>query len=61
MVALVRAGADPLLRDKEGLTCVMVAAAFEHKRVLAYLLAKLGACVRERERTRQGPSSKLRA
>ena len=43
VVALVLAGADPLLRDKEGLTCVMVAAAFEHKRCLAYLLAKLGA------------------
>jgi len=42
VVALVLAGADPLLRDKEGLTCVMVAAAFEHKRCLAYLLAKLG-------------------
>jgi len=42
VVVLIRAGADPLSCDKEGLNCVMVAAAFEHAQCLAYILAKLG-------------------
>ena len=42
VVVLIRAGADPLSCDKEGLNCVMVAAAFEHPQCLAYILAKLG-------------------
>jgi len=42
VVILIRAGADPLLKDKEGLNCVMVATAFEHTQCLAYILAKLG-------------------
>ena len=43
VVVLIRAGADPLIKDKEGLNCVMVASAFEHSQCLAYILAKLGA------------------
>ena len=42
VILLIRAGANPLLRDKEGLNCVMVATAFEHTQCLAYILAKLG-------------------
>ena len=42
VIVLIRAGADPLVRDSEGLNCVMVAAAFEHAQCLAYILAKLG-------------------
>lgn len=42
VVVLIQAGADPLLKDKEGLNCVMVATAFEHTQCLAYILAKLG-------------------
>lgn len=42
VVVLIRAGADPLIKDKEGLNCVMVASAFEHSQCLAYILAKLG-------------------
>ena len=46
VVVLIQAGADPLLKDKEGLNCVMVATAFEHTQCLAYILAKLGLFVR---------------
>jgi len=40
VITLIRHGADPLIADKEGLNCVMVAAAFEHAHVLSYILAK---------------------
>lgn len=39
-VLLVRAGADPALRDAEGCACLHLAAQFGHTAVVAYLVAR---------------------
>lgn len=36
----MRAGADPTIRDCEGLTCIHLAAQFGHTPIVAYLVAK---------------------
>lgn len=37
---LIRAGADPSLRDSEGFACIHLAAQFGHTGIVAYLVAK---------------------
>lgn len=37
---LIRAGADPSLRDSEGFSCIHLAAQFGHTAIVAYLVAK---------------------
>ncbi|XP_011694791.1 PREDICTED: palmitoyltransferase ZDHHC17 isoform X1 [Wasmannia auropunctata] len=40
VVILMRAGADPTLRDSEGFSCIHLAAQFGHTAIVAYLVAK---------------------
>ncbi|KAL7294773.1 hypothetical protein TKK_0011708 [Trichogramma kaykai] len=40
VVILMRAGADPMLKDAEGNSCIHLAATFGHTAVVAYLVAK---------------------
>ena len=40
VVILMRAGADPTLRDCEGSSCIHLAAQFGHTAIVAYLVAK---------------------
>ncbi|KMQ92184.1 palmitoyltransferase zdhhc17 [Lasius niger] len=40
VVVLMRAGADPTLRDSEGFSCIHLAAQFGHTAIVAYLVAK---------------------
>lgn len=40
VVILMRAGADPTLRDSEGFSCIHLAALFGHTAIVAYLVAK---------------------
>ncbi|XP_043259622.1 palmitoyltransferase Hip14 isoform X2 [Colletes gigas] len=40
VVLLMRAGADPTLRDSEGFSCIHLAAQFGHTSIVAYLVAK---------------------
>ncbi|KAK0090909.1 hypothetical protein PV325_000075 [Microctonus aethiopoides] len=39
-IILMKAGADPTLRDSEGYACIHLAAQFGHTRIVAYLIAK---------------------
>lgn len=40
VVILMRAGADPTLRDSEGFSCIHLATLFGHTAIVAYLVAK---------------------
>ena len=40
VVILMRAGADPNLKDYEGSSCIHLAAQFGHTAICAYLIAK---------------------
>lgn len=40
VVILMRAGADPTLRDGEGASCIHLAAQFGHTAIVAYLVAR---------------------
>lgn len=40
VVILMRAGADPTLKDNEGFSCIHLAAQFGHTAIVAYLVAK---------------------